>query len=146
MRISVVICTLNRAPELRLLLESLRHQDHTDFEVVVVAGPSTDDTDEVLAQAGDHVRVVRNPEEHLSRSRNLGIDAASGELVAFTDDDAVPEPRWLARLEEELRRDPSLAAVGGFVRVGDGVGWQQRYVVCTRSGDAIQRDDPPTPE
>jgi glycogen(starch) synthase len=145
MRISVVICTLNRAPELRLLLEALRHQVHTDFEVIVVAGPCTDETDELLAEVGDTVRVVRNPDEHLSRSRNLGIDAAAGELVAFIDDDAVPEPRWLARLAEELR-DPALGGVGGFVRLRDGVGWQQRYVVCTRSGEAIQLDEPPPPE
>ncbi|MBP9054372.1 MAG: glycosyltransferase, partial [Ilumatobacteraceae bacterium] len=50
MRFSVVVNTLNRAPSLRDTLESLRFQRHDDFEVVVVNGPSTDHTEEMLAQ------------------------------------------------------------------------------------------------
>src|SRR4051794_12699915 len=98
MHISVVINTYNRAESLRVTLEALRRQTHDDFEVVIVNGPSTDGTDELLAAYGDAVRVVACPEAHLAKSRNLGIDAAAGEVVAFIDDDGVPEPRWLEDL------------------------------------------------
>jgi glycosyltransferase involved in cell wall biosynthesis len=74
--------------------------------VIVVEGPSTDGTAERLAALDGAIRRVDNPERNLSRSRNLGIEAAAGDVVAFLDDDAVPEPRWLedlvAAFEDEL--------------------------------------------
>jgi len=145
MKISVVICTVDRAPELRVALESLRHQLYLDFEVVVVAGPCSDGTDELLAEVGDSVRVVRNDEVHISRSRNLGIDAAAGEIVAFMDDDAIPAPSWLAGFADAFA-DPDLAGAGGFVRLPDGIGWQQRWAVCSRAGDATAVSEPPGEE
>ena len=90
MRVSVVICTLNRADALAATLECLRLQHHDDFEVIVVNGPSTDGTAERLASLDGAIRRLDNPERNLSRSRNLGVAAAAGELVAFLDDDAVP--------------------------------------------------------
>ena len=85
--ISVVVCTLNRADSLAQLLPALRHQTHGRFEVIVVTGPCTDHTDEVLDAYEGEIKVVRNPEANLSASRNLGIRAAAGEIVAFIDDD-----------------------------------------------------------
>ncbi|MDQ3980384.1 MAG: glycosyltransferase, partial [Actinomycetota bacterium] len=99
MRFSVVVNTYNRAQSLELTLEGLRWLDHDDFEVVVVNGPSVDSTDELLARYGGRVKVVDCPERNLSASRNLGIAAAAGTVVAFIDDDAYPHPGWLTALE-----------------------------------------------
>ena len=99
---TVVINTLNRAAHLRTALASLRHQRHRAFEVVVVNGPSTDDTEAVLALWPD-IKVARCTEANLSMSRNIGIAMAEGDVVAFLDDDATPEPDWLEHLED-LRR------------------------------------------
>src|ERR1051326_8864739 len=98
MRISVVINTYNRARSLHEALRALRYQTHDAFEVVVVNGPSTDQTEAVLAEVAGAVRVARCPEAHLARSRNIGIAQAAGDVVAYVDDDAVPEPSWLAEL------------------------------------------------
>ena len=62
---------------------------------------------------GDAVRRVDNPERNLSRSRNLGIAAAAGELVAFLDDDAMPEPRWLEELVAPFDDDAASPAPAG---------------------------------
>ena len=97
MRVSVVICTLNRANGLIETLECLRHQNYDNFEVVVVNGPSTDNTEEVLAPWADRIRLQRCRVPNLSVSRNIGIRAASGEVVAFIDDDALPEFDWIAQ-------------------------------------------------
>ena len=94
MRISVVINTYNRGPSLRATLRALKHQTYDAFEVVVVNGPSLDNTQAVLDEFAGLVRVENCPEVHLSKSRNIGIAAASGEVVAFIDDDAIPEPRY----------------------------------------------------
>ena len=133
MRASVVIATSNRGQSLRALLGALRHQTFGDFEVVVVKGPSTDDTDQVLADWASDVRVVHNPELNLSRSRNLGIDVAAGEIVAFIDDDAVPEPSWLESLMAHYQ-DEAVGGVGGFVYDITGVNMQFRYAVSDRIG------------
>ena len=56
MRVSIVICTLNRAKSLGETLECLRHQNYDEFEVVVVNGPSTDNTEEVVGVWADRLR------------------------------------------------------------------------------------------
>ena len=91
LRVSVVINTYNRGPSLRHTLHALRYQTHDAFEVIAVNGPSTDDTLAVLAEFPD-VRVAHCPEVHLCKSRNVGVAEAAGDLVAFIDDDALPEP------------------------------------------------------
>ena len=133
MRASVVIATSNRGPSLRDLLGALRHQTFGDFEVIVVKGPSKDDTDRVLADWAADIRVVDNPELNLSRSRNLGIDVASGEIVAFIDDDAIPEPDWLESLMACFQ-DEGVGGAGGFVYDMTGINMQFRYAVCDRAG------------
>lgn len=132
MRFSVVISTYNRAESLRQTLSSLRLQQHPDFEVLVVNGPSTDGTDAVLREFPD-VRSLTCDVANLSRSRNLGIAASAGQVVAFVDDDGVPDPRWLTDLEEAFA-DPQVGGAGGIVFDRSGLSLQYRYAACSRSG------------
>ena len=115
---SIIINTYNRANDLRRLLPSLSHLEGEPFEVVVVNGPSTDDTAAVLKQYSGQIKVVNCPTRNLSQSRNLGIAAASGDIVVFIDDDALPvDAQWLTRFVTAFRSDATgkLAAVGGPV-------------------------------
>ena len=109
-------------------------QRHPHFEVVVVNGPSTDATEEVLVRYAGRIRIARCPEANLSLSRNIGMAMAAGDIVAYTDDDAVPEPDWLEALCGPYA-DPSVGAVGGFIRDHTGYAWQCRIVACDRYGD-----------
>ncbi len=111
---SVVINTMDRADSLRTLLRALEHQSYSQFEVVIVVGPTHDHTSAVLGDYAGRVRVIPCPTANLSHSRNLGLLAASGGIVAFLDDDAVPSRRWLEQLAR-LFRDPTLDAAGGTV-------------------------------
>jgi glycosyltransferase involved in cell wall biosynthesis len=133
--VSVVINTFNRAGMLAATLDALRRQDGPEFEVVVVNGPSDDGTGALLAARAGDLRVVDCPERHLSRSRNLGIDAAAGDVVAFVDDDAIPEPSWLAELAAAYD-DPAIAGAGGVVLDRNGVLPQYRFSACDRLGAA----------
>lgn len=121
--VSVVISTLNRAKLLRNCLHSLRYQNHDDFEVVVVNGPSTDATEELLAEYADDIIVGRIAEANLSKSRNAGIALASGSLILFLDDDAYPEPEWINTVVSGFD-SPAVGGVGTRVYDHSGFAWQ----------------------
>jgi GT2 family glycosyltransferase len=142
MSVSVVINTYNRRAGLEHTLDGLRRQTFRAFEVVVVHGPSTDGTAALLDRLGDRIRVVPFAERHLGRSRNAGIDAAAGDIVAFIDDDAVPESRWLEDLVAAYD-DEGVGGAGGLVLDHTGVRPQYRYSVCTRAGELDFDREPP---
>lgn len=121
--VSIVISTLNRAKLLRNCLHSLRYQNHPDFEVVVINGPSTDATEELLAEYAGTLVVGRIAEANLSKSRNAGIALASGSLILFLDDDAYPEPDWINTVVAGFD-SPKVGGVGTRVYDHSGFAWQ----------------------
>lgn len=133
--VSVIVNTLNRADSLRRTIESFRHLTYHEFEVIVVNGPSTDHTEAVIAEFGDSIKVRRCAEPNLSKSRNIGIAAAAGELIAFIDDDAIPEPRWLEDLVSYHDGD-QVGASGGLVFDHTGYDLQCRFNSCDRLGNS----------
>lgn len=139
LRFSIVINTLDRAILLDKALRSLFFLRHPNFEVIVVNGPSKDQTAKVVQNWGNWIRSADCPEANLSMSRNIGIAMARGDVVCFLDDDAQPEPDWLNQLEA-VYQDPNVGAVGGYVRDHTGVNFQIRVTVCDRFGDAETYD------
>ena len=95
-RISVVVCSFNGARTIRDTLEGLRRLDYPDFEVIVVNDGSTDETPRIASEYP--VRLISTANHGLSSARNTGWTQASGELVAYIDDDAYPDPQWLRYL------------------------------------------------
>lgn len=121
--VSVVISTLNRATLLEKTLKSLEQQNYVNFEVVVVNGPSTDHTEDVMHKYDGAIIVGRLDEANLSRSRNIGINLSSGDLVLFLDDDAFAEPDWIANIVEGYS-DDTIGGVGTRVYDHTGFKWQ----------------------
>jgi GT2 family glycosyltransferase len=119
-RISVVVCTYNGSRTIRECLEGLRDLDYPDFEVIVIDDGSTDNTADVVREFD--VRLVQTENRGLSRARNLGMELATGTIVAYTDDDAYPDPHWLYYLAHTFNTT-QFAAVGGpnLPPPGDGV-------------------------
>ena len=112
MRFSVVIPTFNRKDILRQCLKSLQAQDYPDFEVLVVDG-GNDGTDEMLAREFPGFRYLRETRSGPSVARNLGIQHATCDIVAFTDDDNIVPPNWLARFADGYQRHPEVSGVAG---------------------------------
>lgn len=135
MLVSVVISTLDRAESLVRTIDSLHLQTHDQVELVVVNGPSTDGTAEVLAAIEHPCKRLSCPVANLSMSRNIGIRAAAGEVLAFIDDDAIPEPTWLEEALPEFA-DPEVAGVGGLVFDNTGLAYQYTYSSADRLGHA----------
>ncbi len=140
-RISVVINTYNRRESLALTLSALTQLDYSPFEVIVVNGPSSDDTDTFLAAYGATIKVGHCESRNLSESRNIGIRLASGEIVAFIDDDAYPDPGWLDAINNAYD-SPEVAAAGGPVIGHTGHDYQAWYSSSDRFGFA-RTDLPP---
>ncbi|GAA4452678.1 hypothetical protein GCM10023189_16480 [Nibrella saemangeumensis] len=95
-KISVVVCSYNGAATIRDCLNGLMQVDYPDFEVIVVSDGSTDQTDEIASKYP--FRLISTPNRGLSNARNTGMQAATGDIVAYLDDDAYPDPHWLRYL------------------------------------------------
>ena len=140
-RASIVINTYNRRDFLERTLHALQYLRYPCFEVVCVNGPSDDGTDALLRQWEGKIKLASCPETNLSMSRNIGIREASGEIICFIDDDAVPEPNWLSALVAAYD-EAGVGAVGGYIRDHTGVAYQARYQVCDRFADCFSFDSP----
>ncbi len=108
--ISVVVCSYNGSRTIRECLEGVSRLDYPDYEVIVVDDGSTDQTAAIASEFA--VRLIRTPQNGLSNARNTGMRAARGEIVAYLDDDAWPDPHWLRYLAEVFERS-GCAAAGG---------------------------------
>jgi O-antigen biosynthesis protein len=94
--ISVAVCTYNGSRTIRDCLEGLKKVDYPNFEVIVVNDGSTDGSEVIAKEYG--FRVISIPNGGLSNARNVAMRAAKGEIVAYIDDDAIPDPQWLTYL------------------------------------------------
>ncbi|MGW0610761.1 glycosyltransferase [Streptomyces sp. NPDC002788] len=115
--ISVIIATHDRPRMLRECLDSLLRVDYPHFEVIVVDNAPADDTAERLVRDayGDRVRYVREPVAGLAHAHNRGLAAARGEIAAFTDDDTLVDPGWLAAIAAGFAQDPGVGCVTGLI-------------------------------
>lgn len=109
-RVSVVVCTHNGQSTLAECLARLTTLKYPDFEVIVVDDGSSDSSAEIAKAHG--ARLVDTAHRGLSHARNMGIANATGEIVAFLDDDAYPDYDWLDYIAASLRANGH-AGVGG---------------------------------
>lgn len=118
-RVSVVVCTYNGSRTIRDCMEGLTRLEYPDFEVVVVNDGSTDQTAQIVSEYP--FRLISTENRGLSAARNTGMLAATGEIVAYTDDDARPDPHWLQYLAHSFVKY-GFAGVGGpnIAPAGDG--------------------------
>jgi glycosyltransferase involved in cell wall biosynthesis len=108
-RISVVVCTYNRADSLVKTLESVVSQSlpqGIDWEILVIDNNSSDETrrvaEDFCLQHPHRVRYLFEPQQGVSHARNAGVRGARGEIVAFIDDDETADAQWLLNLTANL--------------------------------------------
>ena len=117
-RVTVAICTWNRAELLELALERMARlvvPPDTWWELVVVNNNSTDNTDKVLERFERRLplRRVFEPMPGLSNARNTALREAKGDYVLWTDDDVLVSEGWLGGFVESVRANPSASLYGG---------------------------------
>lgn len=97
-KISVIVCTRNGRPRIGACLKALEKQSLAAHEVIVVDDGSSDGTAGLVEKRFPGAILIRLEPSGLSAARNAGAEAATGEFVAFTDDDCEPDRDWLAGL------------------------------------------------
>ncbi|MGB7319386.1 MAG: glycosyltransferase [Planktotalea sp.] len=139
--VSVIVVSRGRAADLPLCLTGISQLDYPCFELVLVADRDGMDAARALPFYDD-LKCVAFNEANISTARNLGIAHAAGDIVAFIDDDAVPEPSWLTYLTAGFN-EADVAAVGGFVIGRNGISfqWKARSVDCTGVAIPLEVDE-----
>lgn len=124
MKLSVIVCTRNRARPLAAMLDQFVNQTFAgdyEWELIVVDNCSNAEFGEVIANfvlrnpfLAHRLFVLREDRPGLSRARNTGLKKASGEVIVFTDDDVLVAENWLDEIYSEFR-DEKVAMLGGRV-------------------------------
>lgn len=118
--VSVVIPTKDAGPEFRGLLESIRGQEVVDAEIIVIDSGSTDGTVSIAGDVADIVVEIPPEEFHHGRTRNRGAAEATGDVVVFTVQDALPvDDRWLPELVNPIEEGTADVTYGNQVAYPD---------------------------
>ncbi|WP_055479729.1 glycosyltransferase family 2 protein [Sphaerimonospora mesophila] len=147
-RISVVICayTEDRWDDIRAAVESVRAQRRQPYELILVVDHNPALHLRMKREYADAIVLENAHERGLSGGKNTGTEAATGDVVAFLDDDAVADPEWLAAFEADFA-DPAVVGVGGLTRPLWAGGGRPRWfpeefdwtVGCTYRGMPVER-------
>jgi len=117
--VSVIVCTYNGERTLEETCAAVRRLEYPNFEALLIDDGSTDGSTAIAEAHG--FRVISTANQGLSAARNTGLAAATGDIVAFIDDDVVPDPHWLSYLVDVFESTPFVAVGGPNLAVpGDG--------------------------
>ena len=128
--ISIVIPAFNEEKFLPDCLRSLRNQDYKgEYEIIVADNGSTDDTAGIARKFG--AKVVPCPERKgVFYARQIGADAARGDIIAQADADTVYPRDWLRRIADQFASHPEVVAVAGRFIYGNSPWWAKfEYLV-----------------
>ena len=132
-RVSVIVCTYNGHNPIRDTLEGLRNLRYPNFEVIIVDDGSSPPIERMVAPYG--FQIIRTRNQGLSAARNVGIEAATGEIIAYLDDDAYPDPDWLSYLADAFAKSTHVGVGGPNIPPpGDG---RIAYCVANAPGGPI---------
>lgn len=139
--ISVLIATRNRGPELETLFRSLQAVEapYAGWELLVIDNGSSDGTSAILGRIAAEGELplcpLFEPRAGKSRALNLGVPLARGDLLVFTDDDAVTAPRWLRAFERAAARHPESIGFAGRAPASGGPTPRGHGIVNYEHGD-----------
>lgn len=152
LRVSVITPTYNRPHLLKKLLDSLVQQGVSaeSYEVIVVSDGSTDGTHAFLDAYCSELptfRYIVQENQGPAAARNCGLEAAKGEIIAYTDDDCVAAPNWIEEIAELFDARPDVIGMEGqTVTIDDQVTPFTHQVVgsgeCYASCNAAYRREP----
>ena len=121
--LSIVVATCNRSESLRELIEALLRSDYPSellWDIWIVDNNSTDETAALVASYSEReprIHYVFERAQGKSHALNHGVRQAAGNIIAFTDDDCVPDPHWVENISAAFAADSKLGLIGGRVEL-----------------------------
>ena len=117
--VSVIVPVYNVLPYLRESLDSVINQTYKDLEIIIVDDGSTDGSDAVCEEYAkdSRVKVIHQKNHGLSAARNVGLDIARGDYIAFLDSDDVYLPDMIQTMVEGIQKSQADVIVCEFIRV-----------------------------
>lgn len=125
MTITIIIPALNEEKYLPQTLASVKALDRQPDEIIVVDAQSEDKTAEIAKSFG--AKIVTVDRRSIGYSRQKGLEAASGDIVAYTDADTILPANWLSTILNHMEKDRVVGVFGGF-RAPDGPWWYRFYI------------------
>ena len=124
MKISLVIPAYNEESYIGdCLAAAIEHSKGRFHEIIVVDNASKDRTAEI-ARSFPGVRVVREDQKGLTKARQCGLDAATGDLIAYIDADTRLPAQWIKKLDATFKKHPEIVCLSGPYRYYDGSKWR----------------------
>lgn len=115
-RVTVAVCTRDRPDDMKLCLEAICQLDYPNLEILVVDNaPKTEGTKTLIDNYYPQVRYVREPRPGLDWARNRAILEATGEIIAYTDDDVVVDKGWVKAIAQTFAENSEVMAITGLV-------------------------------
>lgn len=140
-RVSVVVCNYNGEETLDETLNSLTTLEYPDYEVIYVDDGSTDSSLDIARRHASRVRILTQPNLGLGTARNVGAEAATGDIVAYIDSDAYADPDWLRYLVLAIESHGCVAAGGpNLTPSSDGL-TAQFIASCPGNPTFVLKDD-----
>lgn len=120
-KISVVIRVYNEQKHIREVLESLKRQTYTNYEVVILDSESTDDTLKIASEYDCRIEKIKKKDFNYSYASNVCVNLAQGDIVCFLSGHSVPVKETFLADINDLFKDPSIgAAYGDVIALPDG--------------------------
>lgn len=119
-RVSIITTVRNDVDNCRVLLDSLEYLTRKPDEVIVVDGGSTDGTQDVIRAAtarNPRIKMIVAPGANIGRGRNIGIESATGEVIASTDTGCRLDPAWLTEIVKPFEDERRADFVAGVYRI-----------------------------
>jgi len=138
-KISVVVPVKNEEDKILRCLDAVFNQTLRPFEVIVVDGHSTDMT---VKNANNYpIRLFYESYGTVGGARQIGVENANGDYIAFTDADCIPEINWLENLIKEFNDNKIIGVGGGIKNIGEGI-WEESIALVLDSflgsADSVQ--------
>ena len=119
-KITAVVCTRNRGERAVLAIQTILDNTHPNFEVFLIDQSTTDETEQAVAQflSDQRFQYVHTTTHGLGRARNIALQLAHTDIVAFTDDDCSVPPQWLEVISATFTRHPGVTVIFSNVEPG----------------------------
>jgi len=118
--VSLVTTVFDACDGCATFLDSLPQQTRMPDEIVIVDAGSTDGTLEVIHRAmerNERIRLIERPGTNIAQGRNIGVGAATNEIILSTDSGCRLDPNWVERMVRPFEEDPGMELVAGFYKI-----------------------------